>query len=205
MSMPALHARTWTLEEVERLIAERPGYTPRYELVDGELLVTPGPSGGHQRIAFVLSTILWDYAKRIGFGEIRQGPGDVRLTDDSYLETDVFVIPTIDGRFPTAANRVNEVVLAVEVLSPSSARHDRVTKRHFFQRNRVPGIGSSIPRRRYSRSGIPTMSTRKSSRRNSSGSRSIQIRSNSTSRAFLQASQTVHALAASSTTSECRQ
>jgi Uma2 family endonuclease len=138
MSMPALHVRTWTLEEVERLIAERPGYTPRYELVDGELLVTPGPSGGHQRIAFVLSTILRDYAKRIGFGEIRQGPGDVRLTDDSYLEPDIFVIPTIDGRFPTAANRVNEVVLAVEVLSASSARHDRVTKRHFFQRNRVP-------------------------------------------------------------------
>lgn len=135
MSMPAFHARTWTLEEVERLIDERPGYTPRYELVDGELLVTPGPSGGHQRVAFELAIALRKYTAHIEFGEVRLGPGDVRLTNDSYLEPDIFVIPTVDGRFPVAAERVRHLVLAVEVISPSSAKHDRVTKRRFFQRN----------------------------------------------------------------------
>jgi Uma2 family endonuclease len=30
------------------------------------------------------------------------------------------------------------MLLAVEVLSPSSSRHDRITKRRFFQRHGVP-------------------------------------------------------------------
>src|ERR1051326_2522807 len=47
MSMSAVTPRRWTRAEVDRLIDERPGYAPRYELVGGELLVTPAPSGRH--------------------------------------------------------------------------------------------------------------------------------------------------------------
>ena len=41
--------RRWTAREVRQLIAESPLATPRYELVDGELLVTPSPNWPHQR------------------------------------------------------------------------------------------------------------------------------------------------------------
>lgn len=41
MHMPAMLHRRWTEGEVRQLIDESPGPTPRYELVDGELLVTP--------------------------------------------------------------------------------------------------------------------------------------------------------------------
>ena len=50
MSMPAVRKHHWTLEEVERLIDARVGYTPRYEFVGGKLLVTPGPTWRHQRL-----------------------------------------------------------------------------------------------------------------------------------------------------------
>jgi Uma2 family endonuclease len=50
MVMPATQKRWWTEKEVRQLIEDSPGPTPRYELVDGELLLTPGPNLDHQRI-----------------------------------------------------------------------------------------------------------------------------------------------------------
>jgi hypothetical protein len=44
MSMPLLTRRRWTRDDVDRLVDERAGMSPRYELVDGELLVTPAMS-----------------------------------------------------------------------------------------------------------------------------------------------------------------
>jgi hypothetical protein len=61
MAMSVVSPRRWTREEVDRLIDERHGYTPRYELVDGELLVTPGPNWRHQRIIGRLFQLLMPY------------------------------------------------------------------------------------------------------------------------------------------------
>jgi Uma2 family endonuclease len=48
MSMPALHQRQWTVDEVERLADGQVEPTNRYELADGELLVTASPTDRHQ-------------------------------------------------------------------------------------------------------------------------------------------------------------
>lgn len=138
MPMPATHQHRWTLDEVERLIEERAGLTPRYELVEGALLVTPAPSGRHQRLVLALAFRLGPYVEKYRLGEIRLGPGAVRLEDDSYFEPDLFVIPAVDGRLPRANDPVTRVSLIVEVLSPESVRHDRITKRRAFQRHDVP-------------------------------------------------------------------
>jgi len=138
MSMPALSDRTWTLEQVEELIERREGYTPRYELVDGALLVTPAPSHRHQRIAFALALRLHAYVLEHRLGEVCLGPGAVRLDTATYFEPDVYVVPAVNGRRQAASLPVKRLLLAVEVLSPSSARHDRITKRQFFQRHGVP-------------------------------------------------------------------
>ena len=138
MSMPALRNRPWTVEQLDELIEQRDGYTPRYELVDGELLVTPGPSNRHQRIAFELAVLLRAYVMQHQLGEVRLGPGAVRLDTASYFEPDVYVVPAVNGRRQAAAILVTRLLLAVEVLSPSSARHDRITKRRYFQTHGVP-------------------------------------------------------------------
>ena len=138
MGMPAVEERRWTIEEVERLMEQREGYTPRYELVDGELLVTPAPSNRHQRIAGRLYLLLHQYVERHHLGEAFFSPGDVRLTSATHLEPDVYVVPLIDGRRLRAIEPVPQLSLAAEVLSPSSARHDRITKRIFFQKHGLP-------------------------------------------------------------------
>ena len=138
MSMPALRNRRWTMEELEELIEQREGYTPRYELVDGELLVTPSPSNRHQRIAFELAILLRAYVLEHRLGEVRLGPGAVTLDPDTYFEPDVCVVPGVDGCRPHTSLPVTRLLLAVEVLSPSSARHDRITKRRYYQKHGVP-------------------------------------------------------------------
>src|SRR5437868_1089610 len=97
MSMPVAETHRWTIEEVERLIEQREGYTPRYELVDGELLVTPSPNGRHQRIISELFLRVYPYVRQHRLGEVRLGPGAVRLTPDGYLEPDLYVGPAVDG------------------------------------------------------------------------------------------------------------
>ena len=140
MSMPAFRPGRWTLAEVRRLIETRQGFTPRYELVDGELLVTPSPTGRHQRIVFELARRIAAYVDGERLGELRLGPHEVWLEPDSdqYVEPDLFVVPAVDGKRPPADARVTRLLLAVEVLSAGSARHDRITKRALYQRSGVP-------------------------------------------------------------------
>ena len=138
MSMPAADQHRWTIEEVDRLAEERVESSPRYELVDGELLVTPAPNGRHQRIILELAVRLREYVRIHRLGELRLGPGEARLTRDSRFEPDIFLIPPTEGRMPRWADPVTRLALAIEVLSPSSSRHDRITKRRFFQKHGVP-------------------------------------------------------------------
>lgn len=136
--MSAVRQRRWTREDVALLVEQREGYTPRYELVDGELLVTPGPNGRHQRIALELAVLLREYVRREQLGEVRLGPGEIDLDGASRFEPDVFVVAAIEGRRAPANDPVSSPVLICEVLSPGSARHDRITKRRAFQRHAVP-------------------------------------------------------------------
>ena len=138
MAMSAVSPRRWTRAEVERLVDERPGFTPRYELVDGELLVTPGPSGRHQRIVLRLAHLLLPYLTEHKIGEVFLGPAELPLVTGERYEPDLFVVPLVEGRRPAMPLAATKPVLIGETLSPGSSRHDRITKRRAFQRNGVP-------------------------------------------------------------------
>jgi len=135
MAMPA-HAphRPWTEEE---FYAARDAAPPgeRWELVDGEVLVTPSPHWLHQRIVGRLYVLLDAYVRPRGFGEVFASPLDVKLQPGLVLQPDLLVVPS--GELRRRSDTVKRLLLAAEVVSPSSARYDRVTKRPHYQRNRV--------------------------------------------------------------------
>jgi Uma2 family endonuclease len=133
MSMPAVAQNPWTPDSLRKFIDEHPGPTPRYELVNGELLVTPAPTSLHQRLVFEIAMRLHAYVKQHGLGEVRISPSDLRPIPDALLQPDLFVIPAIDGRRAPMEDPVTRVLVAIEVLSPSSARFDRVIKRRLYQ------------------------------------------------------------------------
>lgn len=136
MAMPADVGRRWTAHEVRELLAAAPLATPRYELVDGELLVTPGPSLFHQRVVVELVLRLGTYLQTERVGHVITSPSDVELEPEFITQPDIFIIPTAEWRRVAADGLpVRELSLAVEVLSPSSSRHDRVRKRPLYQRH----------------------------------------------------------------------
>jgi len=133
--MPAVDRR-WTAREVRALIEKSPLASPRYELVDGELLVTPSPGYSHQRTVTRLLVALHEYTQREGIGDALASPFDVELEPETITQPDIFVISRDEGRrLQHEGLPAISLLLAIEVLSPSSSRHDRVRKRPLYQRH----------------------------------------------------------------------
>jgi Uma2 family endonuclease len=135
MGMPAVE-KHWTAREVRALIEESPLASPRYELVDGELLVTPSPGFPHQRAVSRLLVALSIYLERERVAEALTSPFDVELEPESVTQPDIFVLSSGEARRLQAQGLpAFSLLLTVEVLSPSSSRHDRVRKRPLYQRH----------------------------------------------------------------------
>jgi Uma2 family endonuclease len=136
MAMAAETTRRWTAREVRELIAANPLSTPRYELVEGDLLVTPSPGAPHQKAITELFAVLIPYLKREPVGVLLTSPSDVELEPEFVTQPDMAVVPTDEWRRVMKEGLpIRELLLAIEVLSPSSGRHDRVRKRPHYQRH----------------------------------------------------------------------
>ena len=105
----------------------------RYELVDGSLIVTPSPVTVHQRIVLRLGMELEHRCPAMF--TVLVAPLDVVLSETTVLQPDVLVAR--DSEL-TDANLPAAPALAVEVLSSSTARADRVKKRRLYRDERVP-------------------------------------------------------------------
>lgn len=135
MGMPRIGADPWTAEMVRAF----PNDGNRYEVIDGELLVTPAPTWDHQGVVEELLTRLRPWTEQHGVGVTKLSPADLQLEPDGLVQPDLFVVPpNDDGTRPRAWRDVTRLTLAVEVLSPSSARDDRTRKRKLFARVGVP-------------------------------------------------------------------
>lgn len=129
MVMPAT---SWTREMVLAL----PDDGNRYELFDGELLVTPAPTGLHQWAISLLWETLLPFVRLHRLGMVLTSPADLHLDGKQLSQPDIFVVPSLPpdrawARFPNP-------ILVVEILSPSTTRFDRTVKRRRFQRSGIP-------------------------------------------------------------------
>lgn len=123
-------AKHWTAADLAAL----PDDGKRYEIVGGELFMSPAPAWRHQIVVGRLHVALVPYVETHRIGTAVLAPADVDVSDDTVVEPDMFVVPLVDGRAPRRWSDVNRLLLAIEVLSPSTARLDRVVKRKLYQR-----------------------------------------------------------------------
>jgi Uma2 family endonuclease len=130
MGMPHAADR-WTAERVRGL----PDDGNRYELVSGQLVVTPAPSGRHQAALSALFERLAPFVRATVPGAwLLWSPADLSFGEDEILQPDLFVALTRDGRAPERWADVLSLLLAIEVVSPRTARYDRTLKRLRYQR-----------------------------------------------------------------------
>jgi len=104
----------------------------RAELVDGEAVMMALPSQKHQEIIMELSRQLANFLKGKPF-KVYPAPFRVRLSkkEHTVFEPDIVLICDKSRLGGKIFNGAPDMV--VEVLSPTSARHDRLTKYQKYQ------------------------------------------------------------------------
>ncbi|MGZ8423523.1 MAG: Uma2 family endonuclease [Candidatus Binatia bacterium] len=118
--------------------AAMPNDGNRYEILEGELAVTPAPSTRHQIASAKLFKLLSRYIDEESLGILLYAPVDLILESTSVLQPDLLFVSK--GRQSIITDRAIEGApdLVVEVLSPTTSRNDRVTKAQIYARHKVP-------------------------------------------------------------------
>jgi Uma2 family endonuclease len=134
--MEAKSARQrWTYSEFARLPSE--GST-RYEVIGGELFVTPAPTPRHQAMITKLISRLFGFAEANDLGEVLPGPVDVLFAEGNYFEPDVVFVGKDQAHLLTDRGIEGPPQLVVEILSPSTAPRDRGIKLERYRHFGVP-------------------------------------------------------------------
>lgn len=135
MGMPA--RRQYTAEMVRSLNAREPRWWPRYEVVEGELLVTPAPRKWHYELADRLLDALKAYLATDRIGRVYLSPSDISWGEKKLVQPDLFVLPMDEARKPEWRD-VRHLLLVVEILSRGSEHNDRNIKRRLYQLHGIP-------------------------------------------------------------------
>jgi len=125
--------RRWTIEELHSL----PDDGNKYELIHGELFVTPAPSDNHETVAARLTRLIDRYVEANGLGLVYRPRAVIRIGEDTEVEPDLMV------RQPQASRRASWVgaptpILVVEIASPTTRRRDRLYKRNVYAEAGIP-------------------------------------------------------------------
>ena len=123
--------RSFTVDDLYAMPESERG--ERYELIDGELFVTPAPTWRHQTVSSNLKRVIdaHVYAQRLGW--VRDNLG-VRVSERTYVIPDAVFVSRERRAIIGAMELDGAPDLIVEILSPNTRRRDLLTKRALFAR-----------------------------------------------------------------------
>jgi Uma2 family endonuclease len=130
MGMPAAPPDVTTIEELLALPADG----LRHELLDGVHVVTPAPALFHQFMVRELMALFIPTLQGQDRFHLLSSPADIVLGARTLVQPDVFVIERQPGKPLRRWEDVGVPVLAIEILSPTTAPRDRGAKRRIYQR-----------------------------------------------------------------------
>ncbi len=135
--MTTVKSKEWTYEDY---LALPEGGLLRYEVIDGELYMTPAPNLRHQEISWNLAGVFWSFLKKNPIGKSFSAPIDVVFSRDPllYVEPDLVFVSNARSAILTEPNIQGTPDLLVEILSPTTEMNDRRLKFSLYERFGVP-------------------------------------------------------------------
>lgn len=109
----------------------------RYEIFEGELIVTPSPAIKHQIVHANLFNTLFNYVKKHKRGRVLSAPTDIYFDEETVVKPDILFISKNRSNILKEQRVHGAPDLIVEILSPGTAERDRGFK---FRRYEKEGV-----------------------------------------------------------------
>ena len=107
-----------------------------YELIDGDLLVTPSPNTRHQRISGELGFRMVKFVNEKDLGEVFYAC-DVYLDEENVVHPDILFVSKVRTGIIGEKNIQGAPDLIVEILSEGTAYRDAIQKKVLYARHGV--------------------------------------------------------------------
>ena len=104
----------------------------RYELIEGELYMTPSPITNHQRISGRIEFELRKFVLENDCGEVFDAPYDVYFDDENVVQPDILFISKDRLNIIGDKNLQGAPDLVIEILSESNAYRDLIQKKKLY-------------------------------------------------------------------------
>jgi Uma2 family endonuclease len=113
---------------------ELPEGPPYYQLIEGELIMSPAPSYSHQRTVGRVFLKLSGLLEEKGLGEVLISPIDVYLDEKNVFQPDIVVLLKECKAKVEEKGIFGSPDVVVEILSPSTAYYDLIVKKEVYER-----------------------------------------------------------------------
>jgi len=140
MALPVVEKKKYTYEDYLKTPDDK-----RYELIEGELLMTPSPATKHQRISRELEFVILKFVKANNLGEVFDAPCDVYLDNENVVQPDILFISKERLNIIGEKNIQGAPDLAIEIISESTAYRDLVQKKKLYAKFGVKEYWIVIP------------------------------------------------------------
>src|SRR3990172_8953715 len=140
MASTATEKRKYTYEDYLKTPDDE-----RYELIGGELLMTPSPITNHQRISRKIEFLLEKFVTENELGEIFYAPYDVYFDDENVVQPDILFISKDRLNIIGDKNLQGAPDLVIEILSESNAYRDLIQKKKLYSKHGVKEYWIVVP------------------------------------------------------------
>lgn len=110
----------------------------RYEIIEGELFMSPSPRTKHQRILVKLLTAISSFLEGENMGEVFAAPYDVILSSKNVIQPDIIFVADKNKSIITEKNITGSPDFVIEIISPSNRIMDLKKKKALYEEFKIP-------------------------------------------------------------------